>query len=59
MQLFGTEQCIRHRVIGRLVGMISLEDLLKARARNLDAEQRHERTMDVRIALPFGLRRAP
>jgi CBS domain-containing protein len=41
---------------GRLVGMISLKDLLKARLRNLEAERRRERVMRVRIAFPFGLR---
>jgi CBS domain-containing protein len=39
---------------GRLVGMISLTDLLKARALNLDAEQRRERVFGAHIALPFG-----
>ena len=38
----------------RLVGMISLEDLLKARVMNLEAEHRRERIMRVRIAVPFG-----
>ena len=38
----------------RLVGMIALTDLLKARALNLDAEQRRERVLGARIALPFG-----
>ena len=41
----------------RLAGMVSLEDLLKARARNLDAERRQERMMvfPVRFRLPrFG-----
>jgi CBS domain-containing protein len=42
----------------RLVGMISLEDLLKARLRNLEAERRRERVMRVKIAFPFGLRRS-
>ena len=37
----------------RLVGMIALTDLLKARALNLDAEQRRERVLGTRIALPF------
>lgn len=40
----------------RLVGMISLQDLLKARTLNLDAEHRRERTMRVRLAFPFGVR---
>jgi len=39
---------------GQLVGMISLTDLLKARALNLDAEQRRERVLGAHIALPFG-----
>jgi H+/Cl- antiporter ClcA len=42
----------------KLVGMISLEDLLKARALNLDAERRRERIMRVQIAFPFGLGRS-
>ena len=41
----------------RLVGMISLDDLLKARALNLEAERRRERTMRVQIAFPFRMRR--
>ena len=35
----------------KLVGMVSLEDLLKARVRNLDEERRRERVL--RIRLPF------
>lgn len=42
----------------RLVGMIGLAELLKARALNLDAERRRERIFVTRIALPFGARRA-
>ncbi len=38
-----------------LLGMISLEDLLKARTVNLEAEQRRERFRRVRIAFPFSL----
>jgi H+/Cl- antiporter ClcA len=37
----------------QLVGMIALTDLLKARALNLDAEQRRERVLGTRITLPF------
>jgi hypothetical protein len=37
--------------------MISLEDLLKARARNLEAEQRRERIMRVKLVFPFGVAR--
>lgn len=36
----------------KVVGMISLEDLLRARARNLAAERHRERV--IRIRLPFG-----
>ena len=41
----------------RLLGMIALADLLKARALNLDAEQRRERVLGTRITLPFAWRR--
>jgi CBS domain-containing protein len=37
----------------RLIGMIALDDLLKARARNLEAERRRERVLRVRF--PFSL----
>jgi CBS domain-containing protein len=40
----------------RLVGMVALTDLLKARARNLDAEQRRERVLGTNITLPFRRR---
>jgi chloride channel protein, CIC family len=39
---------------GRLVGMIALSDLLKARALNLDAERRRERVLTPRIAFAAG-----
>jgi hypothetical protein len=44
--------------------MIGLAELLKARALNLDAEQRRERVFGTRVALPFngkrpGMRRSP
>jgi H+/Cl- antiporter ClcA len=38
----------------QLVGLIALTDLLKARALNLDAEQRRERVLGTRITFPFG-----
>ena len=41
----------------RLIGMIALTDLLKARALNLDAEQRRERVLGAHIQLPFGKKR--
>ena len=37
--------------------MIALTDLLKARALNLEAEQRRERVFGAHIALPFGEKR--
>jgi CIC family chloride channel protein len=40
---------------GVLVGMLSLDDLLKARALNLDAERRRERMMRFELTLPFRL----
>lgn len=45
------------RVHRRLVGMIALTDLLKARGLNLEAEQRRERVLGARIVLPFGGKR--
>jgi H+/Cl- antiporter ClcA len=41
----------------RLVGMIALTDLLKARTLNLEAERRRERVLGAHIAFPFGERR--
>ena len=42
-----------------LVGLISLTDLLKARALTLDAEHRRERVLGTRIAMPFRPRASP
>jgi len=42
----------------RLVGMVALTDLLKARALTLDAERRRERVLGARIAMPFQSRAA-
>jgi CBS domain-containing protein len=39
-----------------LVGMVSLSDLLKGRAMNLEAERRRERVLRLRIGFP---RRSP
>jgi len=41
-----------------VVGMVGLDDLLKARARNLDAERRRERVIDVRLLFPLAFRRS-
>jgi CIC family chloride channel protein len=40
----------------RLVGLVSLTDLLKARALNLEAEQRRERVQSLHVLFPFGQR---
>jgi chloride channel protein, CIC family len=42
----------------RLLGMIGLRDLLKGRALTLDAEQRRERVLGTRIAMPSRRRSA-
>jgi CBS domain-containing protein len=43
----------------RLLGIISLDDLLKARALNLEAERRRERIMRMEdLVFPFKFRRA-
>ena len=39
-------------------GIISLDDLLKARALNLEAERRRERIMRMDLSFPFKFRRA-
>jgi CBS domain-containing protein len=39
---------------GRLVGLVALADLLKARALNLDAEKRRERVLGANIAVAFA-----
>jgi chloride channel protein, CIC family len=38
----------------KLIGMVSLTDLLKARTLNLDAEQRCERVLGAKITSAFG-----
>jgi chloride channel protein, CIC family len=42
----------------RLVGMVALTDLLTARVRILEAEQRRERILRLRLALPRRRKRA-
>ena len=46
------------RADGRLAGMIALNDLLLARARTLEAEQRRERVFDARLRLPRVFKRS-
>jgi len=41
----------------RLVGMVSLRDLLEARVRNLEAERRRERVIPLRPVFPWSARR--
>jgi H+/Cl- antiporter ClcA/predicted transcriptional regulator len=41
-----------HSKSRKLVGMVSLDDLLKARAHNLDAEHRRERILPLRLMFP-------
>jgi H+/Cl- antiporter ClcA len=41
----------------KLVGMISLADLLEGRRQNLEAERRRERVLSLRLAFPARLRR--
>jgi len=40
-----------------LLGLIALEDLLRARYLNLDAERRRERVLSVRFPFGFGRKR--
>ncbi len=50
---------VEHVGSRKLVGMISLTDMLKGRALNLDAEQRRERVLELRTVFPrISLRRA-
>jgi CIC family chloride channel protein len=42
------------RDTGRFLGLISLDDLLKARTRHLEEEQRREQPLKVRFLLPGG-----
>ena len=39
----------------KLVGMVSLDDLLKARAHTLDAERRRERVLPLRLMFPIEM----
>ena len=45
--------------VRRVAGMIALDDLLKARALNLEAERRRERVLRVGFAFPFAFREQP
>ncbi len=39
---------------GRLLGLVSLGDMLKARIRHLEEERRRERVLPLRLLVPFG-----
>jgi chloride channel protein, CIC family len=43
----------------KLVGMVSLDDLLKARAHTLDAERRRERVLPLRLKFPLRKQKQP
>lgn len=43
----------------KLMGMVSLDDLLKARAQTLDAERRRERVLPLRLKFPFSREKRP
>ena len=39
---------------GRLLGLVSLGDMLKARIRHLEEERRRERVLPLRLLVPLG-----
>ena len=47
---------VSHDTPPQLVGMLSLSSVLRARARNLEAERRRERVLPMRMFIPFGSR---
>jgi CBS domain-containing protein len=49
-----TRMPVVERGSGKFLGLISLDDLLKARARHLEEERRCERTLKLRSFLPGG-----
>ena len=49
-----TRMPVMDRASGKFLGLISLDDLLKARARHLEEERRRERTLNLRFFLPGG-----
>ena len=49
-----TRMPVVDRASGKFLGLISLDDLLKARARHLEEERRRERTLKLRFFLPNG-----
>ena len=49
-----TRMPVVDRVTRKFLGLVSLDDLLKARARHLEEERRRERTLKLRFLLPGG-----
>lgn len=49
-----TRMPVVDRVSGKFLGLLSLDDLLKARARHLEEERRREQTLKLRFFLPGG-----
>jgi CIC family chloride channel protein len=49
-----TRMPVVDRASGKFLGLISLDDLLKARTRHLEEERRRERTLKLRFFLPGG-----
>jgi CBS domain-containing protein len=49
-----TRMPVVERGTGKFLGLISLDDLLKARARHLEEERRRERTLKLRFFLLGG-----
>jgi len=49
-----TRMPVVERATGKLLGLISLDDLLKARGRHLEEEKRRERVLQLKFFLPGG-----
>jgi chloride channel protein, CIC family len=49
-----TRMPVVDRTTGKFLGLVSLDDLLKARGRHLEEERRRERTLRLRFLLPGG-----
>ena len=49
-----TRMPVLDRMTRKFLGLVSLDDLLKARARHLEEERRRERTLKLRFLLPGG-----
>ena len=47
-----TRMPVVDRQSGKLLGLLSLDDLLKARARHLEEEQRRDRPLQLRFLIP-------